>query len=80
MHELPEHELTCASGCRKYVMGKGAREQLEIVPMAIRLLRYIRKVYGCRICKAASVTAGKLAQMLETSIASPSVLAMLLTT
>lgn len=80
VHELPEHELTCDCGCRKHVMGEEASEQLEIVPMQIRVIKHIRKVYGCRGCEAAPVTADKPAQVIEKSLASASVLAMLLTT
>ena len=80
VHELPEHELTCACGCRKHAIGEEISEQLEIVPMQIRVIKHIRKVYGCRDCEAAPVTADKPAQLIEKSMASPSVLAMLLTT
>ncbi|MDB5983712.1 MAG: transposase [Pseudomonas sp.] len=80
IHELQKHELTCACGCSKHVIGEETSEQLEIVPMQIRVLRHIRKVYGCRGCEAAPVTADKPAQLIEKSMASPSVLAMLLTT
>lgn len=30
IHELPEHELTCACGCRKHAIGEEISEQLEI--------------------------------------------------
>ena len=80
LHELPEHELTCACGCRKHAIGEETSEQSEIVPMQIRVLKHVRKVYGCRGCEAAPVTADKPAQLIEKSLASPSVLAMLLTT
>ena len=80
VHELPEHELTFACGCRKHAIGEEISEQLEIVPMQIRVIKHIRKVYGCRDCEAAPVTADKPAQLIEKSMASPSVLAMLLTT
>lgn len=80
IHELPEHELTCACGCRKHTMGEEISEQLDIVPMQIRVIRHVRKVYGCRGCETAPVTADKPAQLIEKSLASPSVLAMLLTT
>ena len=80
IHELPEHELTCACGCRKHVIGEEVSEQLEIVPMQIRVIKHVRKVYGCRDCETAPVTADKPAQLIEKSMASPSVLAMLLTT
>jgi transposase len=80
IHELPEHELTCACGCRKHTIGEEVSEQLEIVPMQIRVIKHVRKVYGCRDCETAPVTADKQAQLIEKSMASPSVLAMLLTT
>jgi transposase len=80
IHDLPDHELTCACGCRKHVIGEQTSEQLDIVPMQIRVLKHVRKVYGCRGCETAPVTAGKPAQLIEKSMASPSVLAMLLTT
>jgi transposase len=72
--------LTCACGCRKHAIGEETSEQLEIVPMQIRVIKHIRKVYGCRGCETAPVTADKPAQLIEKSMASPSVLAMLLTT
>jgi len=80
IHELPEHELTCACGCRKHAIGEETSEQLDIVPMQIRVIKHIRKVYACRACEAAPVTADKPAQLIEKSMASPGVLAMLLTT
>lgn len=80
IHELPEHELTCTCGCRKYAIGEEISEQLEIVPMQLRVIKHIRKVYGCRDCEAAPITADKPAQLIEKSMVSPSVLAMLLTT
>ncbi|MEE3939254.1 IS66 family transposase [Pseudomonas viridiflava] len=80
IHELPEHELTCVCGCRKHAIGEEVSEQLEIVPMQIRVIKHVRKIYGCRECEAAPVTADKPAQLIEKSMASPSVLAMLLTT
>ncbi|MBD8189769.1 IS66 family transposase [Pseudomonas viridiflava] len=80
IHELPEHELTCVCGCRKHAIGEEVSEQLEIVPMQIRVIKHVRKVYGCRDCETAPFTADKPAQLIEKSMASPSVLAMLLTT
>jgi len=43
------------------------------------MIKHVRKVYGCRDCETAPVTADKQAQLIEKSMASPSVLAMLLT-
>ncbi|WP_122809608.1 IS66 family transposase, partial [Pseudomonas viridiflava] len=86
IHELPEHELTCGCGCGcgcgccKHSIGEEISEQLDIVPMQIRVIKHVRKIYGCRECETAPVTADKPAQLIEKSMASPSVLAMLLTT
>ncbi|EGH26671.1 ISPsy5, transposase, partial [Pseudomonas amygdali pv. mori str. 301020] len=43
-----EHELTCACGCRKHFISEETSEQLDIMPMQIRVIRHICKVYGCR--------------------------------
>ncbi|MBA6114098.1 IS66 family transposase, partial [Pseudomonas asiatica] len=80
IHELPEHERTCACGSCKQVIGEETSEQLEIIPMQVRVIRHIRKTYACKACETAPVTADKPAQLIEKSLASPSVLAMLLTT
>lgn len=48
IHELPEQELTCSCGCRKHAIGEEISEQLEIVPLQIRVIKHVRKVYGCR--------------------------------
>lgn len=78
-HELPESELICRCGCRKQEIGVEASEQLDIIPMQVRVIRHLRKTYACRTCETAPVTADKPAQVIEKSLASPSVLAMLLT-
>jgi transposase len=80
IHELPEHEQTCACGCRKHAIGEEISEQLKIVPMQIRVIKHVRTVSGCRDCETAAVTADKPPQVIEKSMASPSALAMLLTT
>lgn len=48
IHELPEHELTCACGCRKHAIGEETSEQLDVVPMQIRIIKHIRKFYAGR--------------------------------
>ncbi len=80
IHELPEHELTCACRCRKHAIGEEISKQLEIVPMQIRVIKDVRKIHGCRDCESALVTADKPAQVIEKNMASPSVLTMLLNT
>ena len=48
--------------------------------MQIRVIKHIRKIYGCRGCESAPLSCDKPAQLIEKSIASTGVLAMLLTT
>jgi transposase len=40
------------------------RQQLEIVPMQIRVIKHVRKVYRCRDCEIAPVAADKPAQLI----------------
>ncbi|BAW21908.1 transposase IS66 [Pseudomonas putida] len=71
VHELPEHELTCACGCRKQAIGEETSEQLEIIPMQVRVIRHIRKTYTCKACEAAPVTADKPTQLIEKAWPAP---------
>jgi transposase len=48
--------------------------------MQIRVIKHIRKTYACKGCETAPITADKPAQLIEKSMASPSLLAMLLST
>src|SRR5690606_14024226 len=80
IYELPAHELTCECGACKQIIGEEISEQLEIIPMQVRVIRHVRKTYACKACETAPTTADKPAQLIEKSLATPSVLAMLLTT
>jgi len=68
IHDLPDHELTCACGACKQVIGEETSEQLEIIPMQVRVIRHIRKTYACKVCETAPVTADKPAQLIEKSL------------
>jgi transposase len=45
--ELPEAERLCACGTPMIEIGQEVSEQLDIVPMRVRVLRTIRKRYAC---------------------------------
>lgn len=45
--ELPEAERLCACGTPMVEIGQEVGEQLDIVPMRVRVLRTIRKRYAC---------------------------------
>ena len=41
MHDVPEMERTCACGTPMVEIGQDISEQLDIVPMQVRVLRHI---------------------------------------
>ncbi|NHZ83616.1 IS66 family transposase [Massilia sp. CCM 8695] len=79
VHDVPEHERTCPCGSPMVEIGQDVSEQLDIVPMQVRVLRHIRKRYGCPDSVHAPVTAALPPQPLPKSNASADFLAMLLT-
>ena len=79
IHDVPEADRTCGCGTPMVVIGQQISEQLDIVPMQIRVLRHIRNTYGCPTSEHAPVTAALPPQPLPKSNASPDFLAMLLT-
>ena len=47
LHDVTESQRTCACGTPLVEIGQDISEQLDIVPMQVRVLRHIRKRYGC---------------------------------
>ena len=80
VHELPENERSCPCGCTMAEIGEDVREELDIVPMQIRVLRHIHKRYACSRGDSAPRTAPTSLQVLPKTNASNALLAMLLTT
>ena len=78
LHDVPEADRTCACGTPMVEIGQDISEQLDIVPMQVRVLRHIRKRYGCPTSQHVPVTAALPAQPLPKSNASVDFLAMLL--
>jgi len=78
LHDVPEADRTCACGTPMVEIGQDISEQLDIVPMQVRVLRHIRLRYGCPTSQHAPVTAALPAQPLPKSNASVDFLAMLL--
>ena len=79
VHDVPEAERTCPCGTPMVEIGQDVSEQLDIVPMQVRVLRHIRKRYGCPGSLHAPVTAALPPQPLPKTNASADLLAMLLT-
>lgn len=78
VHDVPEAERTCPCGTPMIEIGRDISEQLDIVPMTIRVLVNTRIRYGCPESIHAPVTAALPPQPLPKSNASPDFLAMLL--
>jgi len=78
VHDVPEGNRTCPCGTPMVEIGQDISEQLDIVPMQVRVLRHIRKRYGCPGSQHAPVTAALPAQPLPKSNASADFLATLL--
>lgn len=79
VHDVPEAERTCPCGAPMVEIGEDVSEQLDLVPMQVRVLRHVRKRYGCPGSEHAPVTAALPPQPLPKSNASSDLLAMLLT-
>lgn len=79
VYDVPESERTCPCGTPMVVIGQDVSEQLDIVPMQVRVLRHIRMRYGCPTSIHAPVTAKLPPQPLPKTNASADFLAMMLT-
>ncbi len=78
VHEVQESERTCPCGTPMIEIGQDISEQLDIVPMQVRVLRHIRKRYACPGGESAPLTAAMPPQPLPKTNASINFLAMLL--
>jgi transposase len=78
IHDVPAHQRSCPCGTPMVEIGQDVSEQLDIVPMQLRVLRHIRKRYGCSCSVHAPVTAALPPQPLPKSNASADFIAMLL--
>jgi transposase len=78
IHAIPEAERLCSCGTPMIEIGEDVSEQLDIVPMQIRVLRHIRKRYACPDNSHKPLTAALPPHPLPKSNASADFLAMLL--
>ena len=79
VHALPEAQRVCACGDIQQEIGNEVSEQLDIVPMQVRVLRHVRVRYACRCGEHAPICAPMPTQPIPKSIASPATLAMIAT-
>ena len=74
VHDLADDDKVCAQGHALVPMGDKVSEQLDIIPMQMRVLRHIRKQYHCPCCDGVIKTAPKPNQPIEKSQASAGLL------
>ncbi len=56
IHDVPVAERTCGCGTPMVEIGEDVSEQIDIVPMQVRVIRNIRKRYGCPASVHVSMT------------------------
>ena len=79
VHDVPEADRICPCGTPMVLIGQDVSEQLDIVPMQVRVVRHIRLRYACLDGDVAPLMAALPPQPLPKSNASADFLAMLLT-
>ena len=79
-HDLPEHEKICPNdGQPLHRIGTQESEQLDIIPMQVRVIRHIRHQYACRCCGDIVKVAPLAPQPLPKTIAAASTAALVVT-
>jgi len=85
IHELSEEERQCQCGCLKIHCGQEVSEQLDYIPSKVQVVRNIRYKYACKNCEGVEDTGPTVSiarmpeQMIPKSMATPSLLAHILT-
>lgn len=76
VHELPEDQRVCPhDGSALKRIGEETREQLDVIPAKVQVIRHVRVKYACPCCEAHVVTAPNPPEMLPRSNASAGMLA-----
>ena len=79
-HDIPEEEKICPC-CQGTLhrMGEEVSEQLDIIPAKVQVIQHVRPKYACRHCEEGVKTAEPPPQPLPRSIATPGLLAYIVT-
>ena len=51
VHELSEDDRKCDCGCLKGKIGEEVSDQLDYIPVKVRVIRNIRYKYACKNCE-----------------------------
>jgi transposase len=78
--EVPQEKRACP-GCQRPMrtIGEEVTEQLDFVPATLRVLQHVRPKLACRHCQDRVVVAPRPLQVVEKCLASPSLLAHVVT-
>jgi transposase len=76
LHDLAESEKHCATHGESLVeIGRDVSEQLEILPLQVRVIRNVRPKYSCPKCRDSIKTAPLSPQLIPKSLATPGLIA-----
>ena len=85
IHDIPEDQKQCSCGSPLCRIGEEVSEQLNYIPAKLEVIRHIRPKYACKACEGLESEGGtvKIApvprQIIEKSIATPGLLAHIIT-
>ncbi len=86
VHDISEEDKKCACGQELTRIGEESLEKLEVIPPQIRVRRHLRPQYACKACEGsgdedrpAVRIAPAVRQLLPKSIASPALVAYIMT-
>ena len=75
IHDIPEESRICACcGKALHCIGEETSEKLDYIPAQIKVIKNIRKKYGCRECEVGVLIAPPPTDFLPKSLASPGLL------
>jgi transposase len=75
IHDLPIGQQVCSCGGTLHCIGEDTHEQLDYVPAKIKVIKHIRKKYGCRDCEIGVAVAPTPKDFIPKSLAAPGLLA-----
>lgn len=74
-YDVTDAEKQCDCGCQKERFGEEITEQLDIIPMQLKVLRHVRPKYVCKQCEGNISIAPMPHLLLPKSIAAPGLVA-----
>lgn len=79
IYDIPDEDKVCSCGCVLTKIGEDKTEQLDIIPASIQIIEHVNYKYACKSCENTIKTALTPKQPIPRSIASPGLLAYVIT-